>query len=242
VRLTPLADRLEAQPWLVRFLELAMAVRAPDSNAAKSIREAATPGAPPIAGPVVIVAGGTDPEVEARMAAYGSLLHGAFEGFRGTVIGGGTREGVSGLVGSLGAEFGEALHTIGYLPREISDEKATPDTDAKRYRELRYTAGRKFSPAEPLQNWTDLLASGIPPASVGVIGINGGTIAAAEYRIALALGATVGLIAESGREAGRLAADPWWARTRRLTSLRSGRRGDVRELIQRRRSSPLSKP
>ena len=61
-----------------------------------------------------------------------------------------------------------------------------------------------------MQNWIDLLASGINPVNIKLLGINGGDISAAEYRIALALGATVGVIAESGRAAADIAVDPDW--------------------------------
>jgi hypothetical protein len=63
---------------------------------------------------------------------------------------------------------------------------------------------------EPLQNWIDLLSAGIAPAEVKLLGINGGTIAAAEYRIAAALGARVALLEKSGREAAKVFADPDW--------------------------------
>jgi hypothetical protein len=44
-----------------------------------------------------------------------------------------------------------------------------------------------------------------------LLGINGGKIAAVEFRIALALWARVGLIAGSGREADILAEDADWS-------------------------------
>ncbi len=129
------------------------------------------------------------------------------DGFEGTVLSGGTTEGISGLVGELGHDRGEAVTTVGYLP-EFLPADATVD---HRYDELRRTDGHGFSPAEPLQNWVDLVASGIRPDTVRVLGINGGRIAAVEYRIALALGATVGLVADSGREAGRLLSEERWS-------------------------------
>jgi len=60
-------------------------------------------------------------------------------------------------------------------------------------------------------NWFDLLAAGIKPSDVFVIGINGGRIAAFEYRLALALGATVGIVESSGRSASEILPDAdWW--------------------------------
>jgi ppGpp synthetase/RelA/SpoT-type nucleotidyltranferase len=202
----PLGGRPGAE-WARRLLLLALAARFADPAALGQIRALAIPGAAPLAGPVVIVAGGTDARVQARMEEYAGLLRSALAGFEGTVISGGTTKGISGIVGRIGRERGGALRTVGYLPQLVPPD-ATADP---RYRELRETPGHGFSPLEPLQNWTDLLASGITPPEVKVLGVNGGRIAAAEYRIALAVGAAVGLVAGSGREAGRLLGDQRWA-------------------------------
>ena len=99
------------------------------------------------------------------------------------------------------------------VPPRAAPGRRDPRPD---YDELRTTPGSGFSPLEPLQNWIDLVASGIPPAGVRVLGVNGGRIAALEYRMALALGATVGLVADSGREAGRLLGDERWTSPRLL--------------------------
>jgi len=172
---------------------------------------------PPLTGPVVIVAGGCDPSVEEEMRGFRELLVAAFDGFAGTILSGGTREGVSGLVGDVKEAYPDRIRAIGYLPGSGLPPDATPD--AERYDELRLTDGVGFSPLEPLANWIDLVASGIPPAAVRLIGINGGRIAATEYRLALALGARVGLIEESGREAARLLPDADWAGSPRLVLL-----------------------
>ena len=54
-----------------------------------------------VAGPVIIVAGGCDTYHNAAMQNYGALLAKAFDGFEGTVISGGTTQGISGVVGAL---------------------------------------------------------------------------------------------------------------------------------------------
>ncbi|MBN2847696.1 MAG: hypothetical protein JXP72_04500, partial [Coriobacteriia bacterium] len=54
---------------------------------------------------------------------------------------------------------------------------------------------------------------------VRLIGINGGRISAAEYRIALALGATVALVTDSGREAAKLVPDTRWGGSERLIDM-----------------------
>ena len=184
-------------------------------RAKESVLALATPGVPAIRGPVVIVVGGCSPSIERQMKAYRKLVLEGFADYHGTVIGGGTREGISGLVGEVGEAYRGTIRTIGYLPRLIPAD-ATAD---KRFHETRKTGGSGFSPLEPLQNWIDILAGGHDPSEVKVLGINGGAIAAVEYRIALALGATVGVVAESGREGAKLLRDERWESSKRLIVL-----------------------
>ena len=67
--------------------------------------------------------------------------------------------------------------------------------------------------------WADILASGILPPRIRMIGFGGGSISAAEYRIALLLGAKVGIIENSGRAAEKLLADKHWNRSKNLIVL-----------------------
>ncbi len=217
-RLEPVKANLRGYEWARRLLLLGLAARFPTPSRQESVRRLATAGATAIEGPVVIVGGGTDPRVETQMRGYGALLLEALTGFKGTIISGGTKEGVSGLVGDAAEAYPGRIRTIGYLPQLIP-QYATKDTDRSRYNELRYTDGHGFSPLEPLQNWIDLFASGVSPDDVRVVGIGGGPMAAVEYRIALALGARVGLVARSGREAERIFIDPHWAASEVLLSL-----------------------
>lgn len=196
--------------WSRRLLLLSLAARFDDPAARDRLRTLATPDAPQLTGPVVIVAGGTHPRMQVQMDAYRGLLAAALADVEGVVISGGTSQGICGVVGAIGRARGVSVRTVGYLPQLLPTD-ATVDLT---YDELRQTDGHGFSPLEPLQNWIDLLAAGLRPAVVRVLGINGGPIAAAEYRIAVALGATVGLVAESGREAGRLLGDERWAKQR----------------------------
>jgi hypothetical protein len=157
-------------------------------------------------GTFVIVAGGCDVHHEDVMKSYGSLLSKAFADFQGTIISGGTKEGISGLVGKLAHNSDGRIHALGYLPRSLpTDNTATKDN---RYDEHRRTDGAdEFTAREPIQNWLDLLATDIRPSGVRMLGINGGNIAGLEYRMAVALGATVGVIEGSGREAERVLND-----------------------------------
>ena len=58
--------------------------------------------------------------------------------------------------------------------------------------------------------WVDILSSGIDPADVKLLGINGGKIAAFEFRLALTLGAKVGIIRDSGRAATEIFENADW--------------------------------
>ncbi len=209
------ADQIEGHEWVDRLLVLARAVLAADESARTDVEAMATPGVPPIGGPVLIVAGGTDPERAVQIEGFRPILAEALAGFRGTVISGGTGHGVCGLVAELGAAAGDRIQTVGYVPASLPEvSPADP-----RYDDTRRTHGVGFSPLEPLQYWLDLVASGIDPSEVVMLGFGGGDIAAAEYRIALALGARVGIIAGSGRAASRLLADPRWTSAAGLVSL-----------------------
>lgn len=175
-----------------------------------------TKKAPLIKGPVVIVGGGTSRAIDKKISGYRNLMFEAFRDFRGTIISGGTSVGIPGLVGEISKKYRSSIHTIGYLPKPPLPGDAPVD---KRYSEIRRTAGQGFSPLEPLQNWIDLIASGIDPRQVKVLGISGGLISAVEYRIALALGAQVAILQESGREAAKLLSDDDWTTTRNLLRL-----------------------
>jgi hypothetical protein len=70
--------------------------------------------------------------------------------------------------------------------------------------------GKDCSPLGAIQTWIDILAAGVRPGSVRVLGVNGGESAGLEYRLALALGATVGLLGDSGGAATLMSADPEW--------------------------------
>ncbi len=168
--------------------------------------------------PVVILAGGCSPQVQERMEAYRPLILEALRGFEGTLLAGGTLQGIAGLAGDISQHLGDAVRTVAYLPQRIPTD-AVVDRDTSRYDELRRTEGERFTALEPLRSWVDLVVAGVEPAEVRLLGINGGPVAAAEYRMALALGARAALLESSGREAARLAQDPDWAGTSKLLSM-----------------------
>jgi mutator protein MutT len=196
-RATP--DRMDVK-CAIRFLVAARQAKFPTRDHLRDLRRFASKRCKALRPPVVIVAGGCDPAKSREISQYRGLLRAALADFNGTLISGGTKQGISGLVGELRAWSRGRIFTVGYLPSPPpQDRSATID---HRYGELRWTDGRKkFSVIEPVQNWIDLIASGIPADQIRLIGINGGEIAALEYRLAWALGARVGIVRDSGREA-----------------------------------------
>lgn len=164
--------------------------------------------------PVVILAGGAAGEDAASNAEASRLFTAGFSGFSGTLISGGTTSGIAGIAGEVAAACPEVT-SVGYLPRKLP---AGAKRD-RRYARFRTTPAGKFSVAECLAYWEDLLAAGVQPAAVKLLGWGGGQIAASEYRVAVALGARVGLIAGTGRAADAIARDPFWSRAANLRFL-----------------------
>jgi hypothetical protein len=215
-RLEMVGDALPALRAATRFLMLATAARSPGPAPDREEVIAAAAGA--VAGPVVVVVGGTSSRVEERMSHYGDALLEAFGRYEGTIISGGTTNGISHLAGDVGEHYARTIHTVGYIPQS-PPEGVDFDTDERRFHELRTTDGIDFTFLQPLQYWTDVIASGIDPSQVKVIGIGGGTISAVEYRIALGLGAQVGIITDSGRAADELLKDRDWITAPNLVAL-----------------------
>ncbi len=136
-------------------------------------------------------------------------------GWDGTVVSGGTRQGVSALAGDLG-ETGARV--VGYLPVTVPDDVAVDD-DSRRYAELRRSDGDAFGAREPIRYWADVVASGISPGSVRMLALAGGPISAFEYRLAVALGARVGAIRGSGDAAEELLRRSIWSASGRVEEL-----------------------
>jgi len=191
------------EPGLIRQLTLLdRAVCAPDYSVLSRLQELRVADLRPARRPIVVLAGSCDGG-GTRLSVFRHVLLKAFSGFAGTVISGGTRAGVSGLVGDIQDALHRGVETIGYVPGRLP---ANPRRD-RRYHRLVTTRGRSYSLLEPVQMWTDLLLCGVMPYQVKVLGFGGGDIAAAEYRTALALGAEVAVIEGSGRAADELLKD-----------------------------------
>jgi ppGpp synthetase/RelA/SpoT-type nucleotidyltranferase len=184
----------EEHNWVLQLLLLAKRVRSGATPAGLAAKRKE------FTRPVVILAGGTAASCQSVIEGFrGSVLR-ALEGFRGTVISGGTRAGVAGLAGEVGAEV------IGYLPRNLPYDQQKDD----RYTALVPSDGAGYGAGDALQYWTDLLLAGVRPADVRVLGIDGGRIAAFEYRLALALGAPVGILEPATRATAALKEDCDW--------------------------------
>ena len=224
-KLSVVRSMVPGYDWVRQLLTLGRAVRFHDRASRKQVRQQATAGVSALlARPVVIVAGGTS--VEIKMDEYHQLLLGGFRHFHGTLLGGGTRSGISGLVGDVQAAYPQSIATLGYLPAALP-----PGTEIDpHYQHECRTQGQDFSALEPLQYWTDIVAAGIPLTQVKLIGINGGEISAFEYRLALMLGARVGVIESSGREAACLFKDTYWENSRKLTKL-APKKGELRSFL-----------
>jgi tetratricopeptide (TPR) repeat protein len=212
-KLALVQEMIRGYDWVCRLLILGRAVKFQDQGSLEQIRHLAMAKAAPISGPLVILAGGTSAEV--RMEEYQPLLLEGFRGYHGTILGGGTTAGISGMVGKVQAAYPQTIAAVGYAPARLP---AGVEIDPQ-YRQVRTTGGLDFSALESLQYWTDMLASGIDPSQVKLIGINGGEISAFEYRLALLLGASVGVIESSGREAACLFKDPYWGHATNLVRL-----------------------
>ncbi|MBN1364742.1 MAG: hypothetical protein JW976_08060 [Syntrophaceae bacterium] len=126
----------------------------------------------------------------------------------GILISGGTCSGVAAIAGLL-QKNNHKLYTIGYLPAKNAVRRLGEQID-RRYKLHRHTEGNDFTFLEPITFWLDFLCAGGNPALVKLIGFNGGQISACEYATALAFGAKVGIVRNSGREADNLLSDSFW--------------------------------
>jgi ppGpp synthetase/RelA/SpoT-type nucleotidyltranferase len=202
--------------WVDDLLLIALWLRRKDAAAIKEIRSRKK-HALHIKPPLVIVAGAADVNVNARIQLYRRYMESALSGFNGTVLSGGTTSGIPGLVAEIArASRGNSpvFSLLGYVPEQLPhDAKIAPE-----YR-LYTTDGSDFSPEQPIQAWIDLIAAGVDPKDVRLLGINGGDVASFEYQAALALGAKVGLFVDSGRAVEEIKDDVTWQKNGSLLLL-----------------------
>jgi hypothetical protein len=147
--------------------------------------------------------------VQSAIEIFKPVLLRACEGLSFTLFGGGTTSGVSGLAGDVAQQSAGRVRAFGYLPRLVP-RGVHEDLNPQRYARLFSSAGLDFSPLEPLQSWTDIIAAGIDPRRVKLLHYAGGAIARSECAIALALGARVGVIDDGGLSKERQFVAPEW--------------------------------
>jgi len=200
-----------------RLLRVGLVARFDDAAARADLAALADPG--PLDSPVWVIAGGSSSDVprDLRDAVVEGMA-----GRRGTLISGGTEQGVGALAGDVG-ERNETLRVIGYLPRDLPDG-VVAGLMPGRYDELRLSPSGDFGHLEPLSYWTDIVVAGVTSRSVRVLGIGGGPISAFEYRLAAAMGSSVGLVGDTGREAATVLQDPLWGRIANVEEVHPTRR------------------
>ncbi len=158
--------------------------------------------------PVLVIAGGAASMTGEMVKKIKPFILPVLEKFKGTVISGGTAIGVPGCVGDIADELGKAgkkgFNLLAYVPKLFPEDGRRHDAyEVKKFQEF-------FNPAHILQGWKDVLAAGIDPKKVLLLGFGGGLLSAAEYQIGVALGAEVGVVAGTGGTADAMAADPLW--------------------------------
>ncbi len=160
--------------------------------------------------PVLIISGGAA-DIEATiLEGLRPLLLVALRDFRGTVVSGGTAAGVSGCVGGVALELAgsgrKQFQLIGYLPKRLP-RGVSAHGGYDRIIEV----GDDFLPDQTLHIWKDILAAGGIPREVLLLGCGGDPLSAVEYRVALCLGASIGLVSGIGGTADELLQDPLWS-------------------------------
>lgn len=198
---------LEGWAWCSTILALGLASRFPDEGAVAGSNLELT-GVP------IVLAGSSSRASEPALRDLRAAFLETVRDVEATLVSGGTRQGIGAIAGEA-AEAGSKIRAIGYLPETVPADVEIDD----RYAEIRRTDGETFSPLEPLAYWADLLASGVSPRDVRVIGASGGEISGLEFRLALALGARVAGITGSGGEIARLLRDPRWTASGRLVEV-----------------------
>lgn len=206
--------------WVKGLLLLSSAYHAPSPASTDQVKHLASAHAARLRAPVLVVAGGAATLPPEHVASVQAILTASLESFAGTVIAGGTTSGVPGCVGAAAAELASRDHKrfqlVGYIPRRLPYD-ATQDG---RYDPPPVVGDEAdFSAAQLLRGWADLLAVGVKPCDVQLLGFGGGPLSSLEYRIALAFGATVAVAVGSGGAADAIVADALWAADPKLLPL-----------------------
>ena len=165
---------------------------------------------PAIKHPHLILAGGAGSMDEQLRPKIQAILENGLRPFGGIIISGGTNSGVPGCLGDVASEMKrrkqKGFDLVGYTPARLPRGVLLHD-GYDRIVEL----DDDFSPRQVLGYWSEILGAGVNPTDVLLLGFGGGPLSAIEYRIALGLGAAVGVVSETGGSADALLKDPLWS-------------------------------
>ncbi len=210
-RLHAIREKLDGYEWVRRGILLGLAAKARDEESVRALRDAASwkDRLPHLASndQVVILSGGCIPDMQPYVDDLQPALVRACEGLSFTLFSGGTRVGVSGLAGEVAQASEDRIRAFGYMPRLLPRGVVLDDRYAGHFS----SKGNDFTPLDPFQGWTDILAAGLNPGGIKVLSYCGGLISQAEHQMALALGAWVGVVENPTLPVARQAMDPDWA-------------------------------
>ena len=197
--------------WVAQLITLAEAFHA---------RNGDTPhNAGPDAERVLIIAGGAATMTPEMLRRAQPVIASAVRHFSGTIISGGTNVGVPGCVGEAAMQARSSgkrdFKLVGYIPKKLPADVSKDE----RYDRWVTTDDEDFCPGQILRMWKDLQAQGITQDRVQVLGIGGGRITAAEFRIALALGASTAAVHCTGGAADAILNDDVWRGSAKLLGL-----------------------
>jgi hypothetical protein len=156
---------------------------------------------------IVILSGGCAPEVQSAINRFKPHLLRACQELSFQVVCGGTTSGISGLAGEIAHASNGGISSYGYLPKLVP---RGVQEDRDRFAYCFSSPGSDFTPFEPLQGWTDIVAAGVEPCRVKVLSYCGGQISRTECALGLALGARVGVVEDPGISEDRRFSEPSW--------------------------------
>jgi tetratricopeptide (TPR) repeat protein len=206
-RMACLDGRMEGYASIVRLLDLGMATLS--SGGTQGGRSGLPHGQGTGEGAIVIIAGEYDHASRLSPEDHRELLLEAFRDFRGNVIMAGSGDILGEIVGEISDRYRRAVRVGGF------PEPGAPPVSSRG----RPGGEGMTDPLPILHCWETILGGGTDPREVRVLGIGGGPAASVGYRVALALGATVGILQASGGGAAGLLRDDDWADSGNLIPL-----------------------
>jgi len=206
-------EKLDGFDWLERATLLGLAVRFSDAEALAELRKKASwgSGKPAFAAQdlIVILSGGCTPDVERFMPSFLKELTDGAKGLSFTIVSGGTAMGISGIAGTVARQSQGRIRAVGYLPGPMLKAMVALIQSGS-FDLLFPSTGTDFTPLDPLQGWTDLIAAGVDPVRVKFLAYAGGLISKAECAMALMLGVRAGVVGNPDLPKDRQFEDPAW--------------------------------